>query len=96
MDRSFLEEQAYPWIRDVAIFFDELSVTGENGLKKLPLSSSPEIFDNSRQAWFDEMTNFDLGLVRWTFEKAAELAGELGKNGGRSKVDIPFISMALL
>ncbi len=25
------------------------------------------------------MTNFDLGLVRWTFEKAAELAGELGK-----------------
>ena len=24
------------------------------------------------------MTNFDLGLVRWTFEKAAELAGELG------------------
>ena len=25
------------------------------------------------------MTNFDLGLVRWTFEKAAELAKELGK-----------------
>jgi alpha-L-fucosidase 2 len=25
------------------------------------------------------MTNFDLGLVRWTFEKASELAAELGK-----------------
>jgi alpha-L-fucosidase 2 len=25
------------------------------------------------------MTNFDLGLVRWTFEKASELASELGK-----------------
>jgi len=85
MDRTFLEEQTYPWIRDVAIFFDELSVTGRNGLKKLPLSSSPEIFDNSRQAWFDEMTNFDLGLVRWTFEKAAELAGELGKSEEETK-----------
>jgi alpha-L-fucosidase 2 len=85
MDRSFLEKQAYPWIRDVAIFFDELSVTGENGQKKLPLSSSPEIFDNSRQAWFDETTNFDLGLVRWTFEKAAELARELGKTEEETK-----------
>ncbi len=56
-----------------------LSVKDNNGLRKFPLSSSPEIFDNSRKAWFPEMTNFDLGLVRWTFEKAAELADELGK-----------------
>jgi alpha-L-fucosidase 2 len=80
MDREFLEKEAYPWIRDVAIFLNELSVTDKNGLKKLPLSSSPEIFNNSRQAWFDHTTNFDLGLIRWTFEKAAELASELGKN----------------
>lgn len=80
MDREFLEKEAYPWIRDVAVFLDELSVTGKDGFKKLPLSSSPEIFDNSRKAWFPEMTNFDLGLVRWTFEKAAELAAELGKH----------------
>jgi alpha-L-fucosidase 2 len=45
----------------------------------LPLSSSPEIFDNSKKAWFNGMTNFDLGMVRWTYEKAAELAEELGK-----------------
>jgi alpha-L-fucosidase 2 len=55
------------------------------GLRKFPLSSSPEIFDNSRKAWFPEMTNFDLGLVRWTFEKAAELAGELGKTDEAKK-----------
>lgn len=79
MDRDFLEKEAYPWIREVAAFLDNISVAGEDGFKKLPISSSPEIFDNSRQAWFSDMTNFDLGLVRWTFEKAAELAGELGK-----------------
>lgn len=78
MDREFLEKEAYPWIRDVAVFFTDIAEQGDNGLKKLPLSSSPEILNNSRQAWFDNTTNFDLGLIRWTFEKAAELAGELG------------------
>jgi alpha-L-fucosidase 2 len=85
MDREFLEKEAYPWIRDVALFFEELSVTDKNGLKKLPLSSSPEIFNNSRQAWFDQTTNFDLGLVRWTFDKAAELAAELEKTDEAEK-----------
>jgi len=80
MDRYFLEKEAYPWIKEVALFLDQISVTDKDGFKKFPISSSPEIFDNSRQAWFPEMTNFDLGLVRWTFEKAAELAGELGKS----------------
>jgi len=80
MDREFLEKEAYPWISETAGFLDELSITGKDGFKKLPLSSSPEIFDNSPNAWFPEMTNFDLGLIRWTFEKAAELADELGKS----------------
>jgi alpha-L-fucosidase 2 len=80
MDREFLEKEAYPWIKEVATFFDEFSVTGNDGLRKLPLSSSPEIFDNSKEAWFQNVTNFDLGLIRWTYEKAAELADELGKS----------------
>ena len=85
MDREFLEDEAWPWIRDVAIFLDEFSVTDKNGFKKLPLSSSPEIYNNSREAWFDQTTNFDLGLARWTFEKAAELASELGKEDETAK-----------
>ena len=80
MDREFLKKEAYPWIRDVAVFLDEISVKDKSGLRKLPVSSSPEIYDNSRKAWFGDITNFDLGLIRWTFEKAAELAAELGKN----------------
>lgn len=85
MDRDFLEKEAYPWINSVAEFIDNISVTDKNGHKKFPLSSSPEIFDNSPKAWFPEMTNFDLGLVRWTYKKASELANELGKKDEAEK-----------
>lgn len=79
MDRMFLEQKAYPWLKKVATHLEELSVVDSSGFRKLPLSSSPEIFDNSRKAWFSTMTNYDLALVRWAFEHAAELATELGK-----------------
>lgn len=78
MDRDFLEKRAYPWLEDVAVFLDQIAVKGEDGKRKLIMSSSPEIFNNSRKAWFAETTNFDLALIRWTYEKAAELATELG------------------
>ncbi len=78
MDREFLEQRAYPWIKDVAVFLDQVAEKTEDGKRKLLISSSPEIFNNSREAWFAETTNFDLALIRWTYEKAAELATELG------------------
>ena len=78
MDREFLEEKAYPWIKEVAIFFEDVSIKDAKGLRKLPISASPEIHDNSREAWFGETTNFDLAAIRWTYEKAEELALELG------------------
>ena len=78
MDRQFLRQRAYPWIKDVAIFLDQIAVKSFDGKRKLLMSSSPEIYNNSRKAWFAETTNFDLALIRWTYEKAAELATELG------------------
>ena len=83
-DRQFLEDKAYPWIKDVATFIDHISIEGDNGWQKLPISSSPEIYNNSREAWFGETTNFDLALIRFAFEKAAELAAELGKADERN------------
>ncbi|MEZ4969969.1 MAG: glycoside hydrolase N-terminal domain-containing protein [Flavobacteriaceae bacterium] len=77
MDRDFLKNEAYPWIREVAVHFDELSVLDANGKRKLPLSSSPEIYNNSPKAWFGDITNFDLSLIKWTYSHAAELALEL-------------------
>ena len=77
MDREFLKEKAYPWIKDVAIFLENVSIKDKKGNRKLPISSSPEVYGNSKEAWFGETTNFDLGLIRFTYEKAAELASEL-------------------
>ncbi len=77
MDREFLKNRAYPWIKDVAIFLEDITEKDENGKLKLPLSSSPEIYSNKAKAWFYDITNYDLALIRWTFEKAAELAFEL-------------------
>jgi alpha-L-fucosidase 2 len=79
MDRTFLSEKAYPWLEKVAIYLMEVSLLDEKGIRKLPLSSSPEIFNNSSKAWFSTMTNFDLGLVKWLFSKTSELAIELNK-----------------
>jgi len=78
-DRRFLQDRAYPWIKDVAVYLDEISMKREDGMRRLPISSSPEINDNRIDAWFTETTNFDLALIRFTFEKAAELAKEMGK-----------------
>ena len=79
-DRTYLEERAYPWIAGTATFLEQLSVKDAQGRRRLPLGSSPEINDNRREAWFPTMTNYDLALTRFTFDKAAELAGALGKS----------------
>ena len=86
MDQEFLKEKAYPWIKDVAIFLDQVAVK-EEGERKLPITSSPEIFNNSRQAWFAETTNYDLALIHWTYLKAAEMARELNLNQEAEKWD---------
>jgi alpha-L-fucosidase 2 len=78
-DENFLREKAYPWISEIAVYLDQISVRDENGARKLPISASPEIHDNSIKAWFSQTTNYDLAFIRWTFEKAAELADHLGK-----------------
>jgi alpha-L-fucosidase 2 len=77
-DRAFLEERAYPYLKAVAVFLDNISVRRPDGKRKLPLSSSPEINDNRIDAWFTETTNFDLALIRWLFGAASAMADELG------------------
>ncbi len=78
-DRKFLEDRAYPWIREVALFLEGISIRDSSGRRELPLSSSPEINDNRIDAWFQKTTNYDLALIRWLYGAAAELANELGK-----------------
>jgi alpha-L-fucosidase 2 len=76
MDRTFLKNRAYPWFSGVAGFLEQVTVL-KNGVRGLPMSSSPEFRDNRMDAWFLGMTNYDLALCRFAFSKAAELALEL-------------------
>ncbi|WP_346238713.1 glycosyl hydrolase family 95 catalytic domain-containing protein [Niabella insulamsoli] len=78
MDRKFLSERAYPWFKEVALFLENITSINHEGKRQLPLSASPEINNNRLDAWFKQNTNFDLALMRFTFEKAAEMALELG------------------
>ncbi|HPS01773.1 MAG TPA: glycoside hydrolase N-terminal domain-containing protein [Candidatus Sumerlaeota bacterium] len=79
MDRVFLEQKGYPYCREIGISLKALLKPGADGKLKLPLSSSPEIHDNSLQAWMKPNTNFDLAILRWLYGALAEMASELGK-----------------
>jgi len=78
MDKSFLKERAYPWIEAAANYLEKLTAVDKNGLRKLPISSSPEINGNNLSAWFPQNTNYDLSLMVFNFKAAKELALELG------------------
>ncbi|MBX3253805.1 MAG: glycoside hydrolase N-terminal domain-containing protein [Chitinophagaceae bacterium] len=77
MDKQFLKEKAYPFVKDVCTFLEEITVKEENGLRRLPLSSSPEINNNSISAWFLQNTNYDLALMKFAFTAAIEMAEAL-------------------
>jgi alpha-L-fucosidase 2 len=79
MDTAFLRNQGYPFVSSVAVFLDDLSVKEERK-RQLPLSSSPEIGDNSIKAWYFRTTNYDLSLIRSLYSEAFEMARVLGKD----------------
>jgi len=78
-DERFLRERAYPFCAAVGNGLLGLMTKDEKGHLKLPLSSSPEIHDNSYEAWLVPNSNYDLSLMRWLFaalKEMAEVAGE--------------------
>ncbi len=77
-DRTFLRNRAWPYLREASIFLDAITSDRDSlGRRTLPLSASPEIHDNRPQAWFKDLTNYDLALIRWLWLSTAELAHEL-------------------
>lgn len=78
MDREYLKNICYPYVKEVATFVANFSKVNDKGERVFPLSSSPEIYDNSVKAWFRTMTNYDLALAKSVFNTASELARELG------------------
>ena len=77
-DADFLKERAYPWVKDVCTFIDNITIVNDQGKRQLPISSSPEIRDNSLQAWFPQNTNYDLALMKFALKAGQEMATALG------------------
>jgi alpha-L-fucosidase 2 len=80
MDSNFLRTRAYPWISETAKFIENITGKDANGFRKLPISSSPEIFNNSLEAWFTQNTIYDLALMKFVFHIARETAEYLNKS----------------
>lgn len=78
-DRAFLRNRAYPFCHEIAVCLRALLKPDERGILKLPLSSSPEIFDNSRRAFLKPNSNYDLASLKMLFLSLAEMAGALGQ-----------------
>ncbi|RPE05496.1 hypothetical protein EGT74_24230 [Chitinophaga lutea] len=79
MDKRFLKKQAYRYIHEAATYLENITRL-KDGVRKLPLSSSPEYNDNRISAWFLEWSNFDLSLAKFLFTAAGEVATAMGKS----------------
>ncbi len=82
-DMAFLEEKAYPYMKKTAGCILGL-LEEKDGKYYLPVSSSPEIHDDTIQAFLTPNSNYDLALMRYLFTKLTDLAKEL-KNGEADK-----------
>ncbi len=78
MDNNFLKDKAYTYIHDVATYLENITRL-KDGVRKLPLSSSPEYNDNNINAWFLDWSNFDLSLAKFLFTAATEVSNATGK-----------------
>lgn len=78
-DEKFLKNRAYPFFKQVGQAIKGL-LTEKNGKLYLPVSSSPEIFDNARKAYLEPNSNFDLSLLIYLFKTLKRYAEKLGEN----------------
>jgi alpha-L-fucosidase 2 len=79
-DAAFLRERAYPWSAEIGRCLAHLLKPGANGVLVLPLSSSPEVFDNTRRAFVTPNSNYDLMSLRMLFLSLEEMAAVLAKS----------------
>ncbi len=79
MDEAFLRDRAYPWCAEIGECLLHLLKPDADGVLKLPLSSSPEIHDNTLRAWLKPNSNYDHDCMAALFGALAEMADALGK-----------------
>jgi alpha-L-fucosidase 2 len=79
-DEKFLKEKAYPWCAEVGECMLGLLKRDKNGRLVLPMSTSPEIFDNSSKAWLEPNSNYDIMCLKMLFLSLQEMASVNHKN----------------
>jgi alpha-L-fucosidase 2 len=77
-DTAFLRDRAYPFCKEIGECIRSLLKADERYILKLPLSTSPEIFDNTRRAFLKPNSNYDLASMKMLFLSLAEMASALG------------------
>ena len=78
-DTEFLREKAYPFFREVESAISGLFIE-KNGKYYLPLSSSPEIYEEMRENFSIGNTNFDQSLLLYMYKTLIKFCDELGKD----------------
>lgn len=78
-DEDFLRSYAYPYFQGVGKAISGL-LEEHNGKLYLPLSSSPEIYDATREAYLKPNSNFDLALIKYLYKTLVFYANKLGDN----------------
>lgn len=81
MDDKFLKERCLPYFDEAEKFLSGIRILdSKTGKYELPLSSSPEYYDNSIKAWFSNFTNYDLALMHYFYQKYGEILKEEKSN----------------
>ena len=84
-DCDFLKNKAYPICKGVSECLSSLLVEGVDGKLKFPISSSPEIYDNTSEAWLGDSSNYNIALLRALFESTIEMADALSLNDDKER-----------
>ena len=81
-DEKFLKNRAYPMFKEIGEAISAL-LEEKDGKLYLPLSSSPEIFNDERRAYLVPNSNFDLALLIYLFKTLERYTQILGLDGSQ-------------
>ena len=73
-DEVFLKERLYPYLKGTEAVVRRHLIRDTAGKYTLPLTASPEVHDNTIDAWLDSLSNYDLALLRFLYEALMEFA----------------------
>jgi alpha-L-fucosidase 2 len=78
-DETFLKERAYPFCVELGECLAALLQPDAQGMLTMPISSSPEIFNNTPGAYLPPNSNYDHDGMTTLFSGLADMAGALGQ-----------------